>query len=205
MKKYILIKQYPDSPIIGTIISAKNPKKDNWFYSETGRISVFGPEKFPDFWSPLEERDFEILEFKHKYGGLFTKNYSKDKEKFCQTIDGSEYTEDQLLKDEQMSISKVKRMSDGNVFSIEEKIWHKFTCKSDVKGVIKAFSISVNDKNTINVNFRRGVDSYTLWNNINQIRKCYSFSLEDIEDAYPAPKDSPLYNKFVENLKAIRG
>ncbi len=102
MKKYKLIKELPfeNSPKIGYISKSHILREDsvhyyngNWFY----------PDKYPEFWQEVVEKDYEILEIKGKYGYI------------------SSYIEklDHNLKDQ--TIFKVKRLSDGEIFTVGDK------------------------------------------------------------------------------------
>jgi hypothetical protein len=78
-------------------------------------------------------KEYEILSFKHKYGSVYSKKYSKDKLKFCQTLEGTEFSEEEMLKDTTMTINSVKRLSDGEVFQVGEIFYNQWNTKSEIK------------------------------------------------------------------------
>ena len=94
--KYKLIKEYPGSPRLGTI---------------TDRTMYF-PEYYPSFWQPVVEKDYEILSLARfcsiKPTITDVSNY------------GDEYIE-ALLKCDKARVHSVKRVSDGEVFTISDK------------------------------------------------------------------------------------
>jgi len=84
----------------------------------SGFCVEIGIEPSNEFWQEVIEKEYEILSFKHNCGGVFSKSYSKNKTKFSQVPEGTEYSEEKLLKDETFEIYSVKRLSDGEVFTI---------------------------------------------------------------------------------------
>lgn len=103
-KKYKLIKEYPNSPKLGSVIIDTNPNngaKDCWFsedWGKSGSKAFFiprstNPEKHPEFWELVKEKEWEVLDKNKKT--YFT------------------YVEETLL--------SIKRLSDNEVFSIGDK------------------------------------------------------------------------------------
>ena len=96
--KYKLIKEYPGSPKLGTI---------------TDRTMYF-PEYYPSFWQPVIEKDYEILSLvasernpQHKKGSKFLHN--------------KDYKFKSMHPTEFWDIYSVKRLSDGEIFTIGDK------------------------------------------------------------------------------------
>ena len=112
MKKYKLIKEYPGSPKIGTTL---NYTGNGW--ADNNQIAVFIVESstFLEFWEEVIEKDYEILSFigiNTIKGTLFTKEQ-------C----GHEFEE--YLKNSHktlVTIHSVKRLSDGEIFTIGDRI-----------------------------------------------------------------------------------
>jgi hypothetical protein len=101
MKKYKLIKQYPGSVELGTIVSRKCTT-DIWkgtTYYET----------YPEFWQEVIEKDYEILSQVTKYNPL----------------DGYKASGTKIL--------SVKRISDGEIFTVGDKV--KVTEYGSIKNV----------------------------------------------------------------------
>lgn len=95
---YKLIKDYPGSPSLGFIAS---PKHDSAYYVNSNWIQ---PENHPEFWELIVEKDYEILEIKGKYGAISS---------YIEKLDND-------LKDK--TIFKIKRLSDGEVFTIGDLV-----------------------------------------------------------------------------------
>lgn len=127
IKKYKLIKEYPNSPKLGSVIidtSPSNGAKDCWFsenWCKPGVAEFFlprstNPENHPEFWELMKKKEWEIVYYKttHNIGFLIhgmlvnKKNYDK----VNKTIEFSKYTE----------IESVKRLSDNTIFSIGDKV-----------------------------------------------------------------------------------
>ena len=106
MVKYRLIKQYPGSPKINT---------------EATQLSDDSIECYPEFWEKVEDKDYEILSYEDNFGNVFSKK-------------GDLFTNDKLTYGPQycleyFKIYSIKRLSDGEVFTVGDKIdfvqWEK--------------------------------------------------------------------------------
>ena len=94
MKTYRLIKTYPGSPKLNTIVQ----KHQNCNYTcDYHSINPIYVENHLEFWQPVVEKDYEILEIKGKYGAISS---------FIEALDSD-------LKDK--VIFKIKRLSDGEI------------------------------------------------------------------------------------------
>lgn len=120
MKKFKLIKKYPGSPKLGTKLTPKVDKENtdtNNFYWEG---SWFNPNDFHEFWEEIIEKNYEILEIQGKYGSIssYIEEYDSDlKNKF---------------------IYKIKRLSDGEIFTIGNIV----TGNSNIRYNISSFVIN---------------------------------------------------------------
>jgi hypothetical protein len=113
MSNYKLIKEYPGSPEVGTIAensngSIKYTQLDGSRYTESsssGNIFVQRIESHPEFWEEEIEKDYEILQYvtKDRQSYSSKRRGGKDHEKYW-------------------NIFSVKRISDGEVFSIGNSI-----------------------------------------------------------------------------------
>jgi len=129
MKKFKLIKEYPGSPELGSIAyTSKNTLADahyNYIIGEDGPFQCsWIPKKYvdnnPEYWEEIIEKDYEILSF--GYIG-----YSEEKSPYTvlnKQIKGDyhlgylSFTEEMLLQRNQCFIHSVKRLSDGEIFTI---------------------------------------------------------------------------------------
>ena len=112
MKTYRLIKEYPGSPSLGTI-------KD----SEKYIPAMEHMKDYPEFWEEVIEKDYEILSYITIESELIK---YKDLD-----------INDDLNCDKYLKIHSVKRLSDGEVFTIGDKIFpnnkiYKFELKNDI-------------------------------------------------------------------------
>jgi hypothetical protein len=137
MKKYKLIKEYPGSPDIGYVSQPKVEKNveytDNHYYSGTW----FDPSKFPEYWNPIE--DFEILSFcgteSHPVPGFIVKIKNGKLDSDTLNLPLSHYLEGTRC----WKINSVRRISDGEVFTIGDKL-----DGFDVTAIISLFRIENN-------------------------------------------------------------
>jgi len=111
MKKYKLIKKLPfeNSPEIGYV---SKPKSDdahywnhNWFY----------PQDYPEFWQEVVEKDYEIVSLKNN---TFSMTFVTDFSKFT--------PERALFYEKYLTIYSVKRLSDGEIFTVGDNT--KYGC-----------------------------------------------------------------------------
>lgn len=126
MVKYRLIKQYPGSPKLGTIVvdtNINNGAKDayfseNWGKPNSGTAFFIGKnhdcENQPEFWEKVEDKDYEILSYEDNFGNVFSKK-------------GDLFTNDKLTYGPQycleyFKIYSIKRLSDGEIFSFGDKL-----------------------------------------------------------------------------------
>lgn len=126
MKKYILIRIYPGSPKLGSIIQNTNPvndAKDCWFHKDWCKPNICSfilpkstnPENNPEFWEEIIEKDYEILSFINvnnkiyslqEYGNYFNSELKYNSYEYCLRM---------------LKIHSVKRLSDNEIFTIDDK------------------------------------------------------------------------------------
>lgn len=136
MKKYKLIKTYPNSPVLGTEVTNKNSHHDGRFYTENGVLSIVdNPEKYPEFWQEIIEKDYEILSLsindshpwilqpngKYKSLGYYEYDINNLLSGFNGRFENSD-----------VKIKSVKRLSDGKIFIIGDKCQHGVIVKFDI-------------------------------------------------------------------------
>jgi hypothetical protein len=126
-KQYKLIKKYPNSPQLGTVVnySEKHQIYNNNggdFYTELPKHQV---ENLPEFWEEVIEKGFEVLSICY------------DEVIYANKIQGKDYWDgfgfwDYKENSEVIKIHSVKRLSDDVIFSIGD---------TTNGGIIKEFSI----------------------------------------------------------------
>jgi len=150
MKKYKLIKEYPLSLKLGTII--EEDKYGQLTTTKDDFLQIFQMnevKKFPEFWEEIKELTYEILTFSssknnnaYKIGTILKNRFSDE--------DLNDFTYS-----EYWNIHSVKRLSDGEIFTIGDKVTLDDT--EQFIGNISKFEIY---KDNINV-FYAGFDYIT--------------------------------------------
>jgi hypothetical protein len=134
MKKYKLIKKYPGSPPINTII--ENHKGTNMYFYN--RLLIQTPNKYSEFWEEIIEKDYEILAYYCP-----TRNNNNVFHKYDSKSDGKKWgcttsvTHVFIPSENYNTIHSVKRLSDGQIFTTGDDIK---SC-NDVNYVIQGFFI----------------------------------------------------------------
>lgn len=140
------------------------------FESGSKQIEKFKQSKQP-------KKDYEILEFKHR-GDLFVKSYSEyynSKKYICSLNHIPEKSE----------IISVKRLSDGEVFTVGEKVVHKTDGHINTATILKF--VIPKTSNSIWFEFEQGEDFVKDLNNFNKHKKPL-FTTEDGVDIYEGDK-----------------
>jgi hypothetical protein len=144
MKKYKLIKEYPGSPEVDTeiiksyISNSSLGNYDTYMIKGEDWFKLDDPENYPEFWKLIIEKDYEILSFKVSNGYLYNKiNNSDDyllEENVC---DGETNTYDNMINNINYKIHSVKRLSDGEIFTVGDKLIDNY--------IIREFEIKNNN------------------------------------------------------------
>lgn len=124
-KKYVLIKEYPGSPKLGTIVMngiigvyEVNPHSS--FDGSRRLRDIEIPEKYPEFWEEIVERGYEILSF---IGKVEKNIFSKNRDGLFTDDIIIPSTEEEMLSPSRTNlIHSVRRRSDGVVFTVGDKI-----------------------------------------------------------------------------------
>lgn len=116
MAKYKLIREYPDSPKLGYVCST------GIYMCGT---SEYDCKHYPEFWEKVEEKDYEILSFKDNEGKLWNQDTQLN-DCWCY-INGKApfYQEKQLIKFDGFKIHSILRKSDGEVFTVGDRVSKK--------------------------------------------------------------------------------
>ena len=166
--KYKLIKEYPGSPKLGFITNN----------------TMYFPEYYPSLWEPIVEKDYEILKL------ISSKSNPQHKEN-SKILDNKDYKFKQMYPTKYWDIYSVKRLYDGEVFTVSDNVIGNFT---NTKYNISSFVIEGRfDKIIIN--------SHAI--HLNECKKLKQplFTTEDGVDIYEG--DKYCYVKFKENRKSL--
>lgn len=131
MKKYKLIKEYPGSPELGTIIGELNYKKGN---NDIVCIEPF----LGEFWEEIIEKDYEILSF--NTGAFY--NFIAELQNNGTYNGTSKSHAFEQLSNGRWTIQSIKRLSDGQIFTIGDIVTERMSDKTNV--TIKRFNIHSN-------------------------------------------------------------
>ena len=123
--QYRLIKKYPGSPKVGDIV--KGYGRDGWYSKGEGHSTYDWRQVvyYPEYWEEVVEPDYEILSFKQDSGitDLWTKFYTDG---WGRNVNGqcatSPYTTEEILSNKLYTIHSVKRLSDGEVFTVGDRV-----------------------------------------------------------------------------------
>lgn len=168
MKKYRLIKKYPGSPTLNTIITIES-SQETGYYSEN-----------KEFWEEVVEKDYEILSFKNELTGMIWKSDSQLKNTFC-LVDGQApfMNLKTMLSAANICINSVLRKSDNCVFIIGDDVKLK---NNSLSFKINKFDINVHDNSKLLISSFEN----TFIFNLNAIEKFKPvlFTTEDGVDIY---------------------
>lgn len=138
LEKYKLIKIYPNSPELDTIIEPSIATK--LYYHKDKYIE--SPNKYPEFWEKIEEKDYQVLSFV-----LNEKVFTIDETtKKCFSEDGNYANFSKYLKDNR--ILSVIRLSDGEIFTIGDKVKQSNVIHNNIF-TIRGFEMDVNNKHLL--------------------------------------------------------
>ena len=133
MKKFKLISTYPGSPKLGTILSPKidveNTNTNNYYWEG----SWFNPTNFTEFWEEVIAPDYEVIQvlYATEIRTLFDGEYKL-------FLDGIGFDLEYLLNNNGR-IHSVKRLSDGEVFTVGDRV-------SRDEDIFKGTLLSINNK-----------------------------------------------------------
>lgn len=184
MKKYKLIKEYPGSPKVGTIFEYWTDGISEQVYNKSitpSFISLKTVKKYSEFWEEVIEKDYEILSFKQNSGitDLWT-NFGLEPNCWCRNVNNfpvtKGYTLEQILNNSLYYIHSVKRLSDGEIFTIGDK----YEVMNPIKETRTIASFHLSD-NTLVIHPEEF--GYSLLNDISFLKKPL-FTTEDGVDIF---------------------
>ena len=194
MKKYKLIQTYPGSPSLNTVMTECVTEEHlacpkNAYYTGGIIIGKLIIESSPEHWEEIISKDYEILSFKNV--NEFTKIAHIQLNNNFQIAQIDSFTTlgsplDLMLKDSRWNIHSVKRLSDGEVFTVDDNVHStlndsKFLKEAWKNCFIKAFTLV---KNTIKIKIEEGdtLGHYSL--NSLKVFKKPLFTTEDEVDVF---------------------
>ena len=164
MKKYKLIKEYPGSKKLGTIVQNQH---DSLYFPETKETnSSTGRNYFqkmvacqPEFWEEVVEKEYEILSFKTpNNNSLMVGKTTQGWYTGVLEVGSNDFRKEEWLLNHEYLIESVKRLSDGEVFTVGDVVDERL---SNYKShTISKFRIHFNElciysvKGSLNVNLQ---------------------------------------------------
>lgn len=142
MKQFKLIKEYPGSLKLGSIV-IENKSNFKYYFKENEKIGHCFSESYiednPEYWEEIEEKEWEILSWIDEKGNIYENGEP------INTIagDGKKY------------ITSVIRLSDGEVFTIGDKV----LCNEE--HVEQINSITIYQENHLSFNFKHSGNCFT--------------------------------------------
>lgn len=120
MANYRLIKKLPfeASPEVG-YISKPSSEKDGVHY---WNHNWFEPQDYPEYWEKVVEKDYEILSFIHDGSNGVPEGYIVHMKNGFLDFYGQILPESHYLNSKCWKINSIKCMSDGEVFSVGDKV-----------------------------------------------------------------------------------
>lgn len=179
MKKYKLIKKYPGSPKLGTIL------KEEGFDENLG--TYHNPKDYPEFWEEVVEKDYEILSFTDKKDSKLLFQVCKIGNKEQQ-----EFSIKNIINNDLWNIHSVKRLSDGEIFTVGDKINTKYS--------INRFEIGVTEDIFTYIN--EGCKGWFDFKSIIKVKQPL-FTTEDGVDIYEGDKFYELITSNFHNKPCI--
>lgn len=137
MKKYKLIKEYPESPKLNDVAESCKAFKNKYIVPETTTCEsydIYNPENYPEFWEEIIEKDYEILSLKYIKPNNWLWDYKTNQIIKCKITDNKlnfkrsngswdSYDSDYIgFVTEVFSIYSIRRLSDGEIFTIGDNI-----------------------------------------------------------------------------------
>jgi len=170
--KFVLIKEYPGSPSLGT-------EREIEVYDGHIRTNKSWEliHLYPEFWEKIEEKDFEILSY---YMPGFYKDSTHHVKK------AGFFRNTQFGGNSEWHIYSVKRVSDGEIFTIGDSIKYYHTNDKYPKKII-----SISFGKDLKLYFRSQDslgNSETTINNLEHIKKPKLFTTIDGKDIYEGDK-----------------
>ncbi len=200
MKRFKLIKEYPGSPKLGEIVKEVDTIK--------GRTPGFGivPDKhvydYPEYWREVIEDDWKILTFKEREGVRCWNLVNGVYKIKCNRVESSFMLSEMLeamKTNKNLYIHTVKRLSDGEIFTIGDTVEH-VDSNIDKGVIVKLKIVESYIPGYIGVDFigsYKGESEYGFYNCLKVLKKSrvLLFTTEDGVDIY---ENDECWNCLVE-------
>jgi len=190
MKKFKLIKTYPGSPKVGTVLAPKvdkeNPSTNNYYWEG----SWFNPNDFCEFWEEVFEQNYEIVARKIRSGAIV--EYEKGiavRRSDGLGVEGTvslEFALQNIYCSRGTSLHSVKRLSDGEVFTVGD-------CFDAGLGSRTITSIWVDKEGVLGFNHEHGRISNTKGTGVFHKAKKLQPALFTTEDGVEIRKGDKIY------------
>jgi hypothetical protein len=202
--KYKLIKEYPLSPKLGLVVENQEFPHESYFSNGFFSIKIEEITPYPELWEKVEELDYEVEEV--FYSGQIRKLLQGQ----YRLINlGIGFDLDYVLKNKGV-IYSVKRLSDGEVFTIGDTIIINYKPNNKVAIV----EISHSENRQIWINYRkRGLSYYERGSchlaSATKLFKTHLFTTEDGVSVFENDKYYFISNgfqvvkSFAENLEFL--
>lgn len=157
MRKFKLVKTYPNSPKLGTEVET-NEYNYVMFKPNTDEFMGIYPDKYPEYWQEVVENTYEILSFKSTHhNDLYIKH---ENELFAFINDKGHSTDKEVLKHKSWLVHSVKRLSDGQIFTIGDTV----SCGISID-IIKELKINNNTiyVSTVNGTFGQNIENIEIY------------------------------------------
>lgn len=199
MRKFRLIKAYPMLDELGMIATLDEDRQVCTYINKNGQNCAVHFEnvlKFPEFWEEIIDKDYEILAFSKNVDGV-EHLFHLRKEGGYKHEDSSSiplYSLDYLLALPHLHIHSVKRLSDGEIFTVGDKVSMVF--------IDKTIDLPITGINIEGDNlYLRGKEGTTSFSkcHIKYLEKAKEQPLFVTEDGYPVFRYNhlPLYNVYL--------
>jgi len=141
MRKFKLIKEYPGSPKLNTEVETDGNKI--LYKGVHSTLLIKEVTNFSEFWQEVIEKDYEILMYKHSDGQVAGIEYINACLKLAALHEG-------------WKIYSVKRLSDGEIFTIGDKVNTSNCCNVRIK------QFNIDNNNTIIICHEQG-DTFLIF------------------------------------------
>lgn len=146
-KKYKLIREFPTSPSRGLVVQWGDHGLSGWCYegkqNDIYRFSKECVENYPEFWEEIKEKEYKVISFLVIENS--PKTYYTERIDCFGNLTGmfGPYDRKESLEDciKKYKIYSVKRISDGEIFSIGDKI-QNFVQNGKVSNIVSRISVN---------------------------------------------------------------
>jgi len=144
--KYKLIKTFPGSVELGTIVSDDEIKSETHLVAHTGvgqytAIPKEHIENYPEFWEEVKEKEYTILSFINSSGDLFNIDENGGYRYKTWSENVTSLSLEKCLDGQSLKIHSVRREKDGEIFTLGDKVFFP----SDRDNIKEIEAITINN------------------------------------------------------------